>query len=345
MMYIKDISCISPQDTFTEHPFKEGVLIFDSKHYYAKEPNYLEYIPKGKLRRMGKISKLGITTGMPLIKRNPNLDGIIIATANGGLEDCVKFLDQIIKYEEGTLTPTSFVQSTANAVSGTLALMSQNTHYNSTYVSVGLAFETALLDSLMQIESGSGANFLIGNVEEISDYNLNIDESRGYFKSDPPLSSQLLNSNTKGSVSGEGSAMFIVSKEPEGSLASVIDVGFIHTTLFDEVLSSLNLLLNKNKITPDQIGTLILGLNGNVVGDTFYYQLLERLFQTQKVLSFKNLVGEYPSVSGFALWLACLPEPNVPNEAVFREGKTKGKYTLIYNHFQGETHGFTLISK
>jgi hypothetical protein len=344
-MYIKDISCISAQNTFGDSSFNDNVIIYPKTRYHAIEPNYLLFIPKGKLRRMGKISKLGIASGMPLINKNPELDGIIIGTANGGLEDCVKFLDQIISYEEGSLTPTNFVQSTSNIVSGTLALMSQNTNYNSTYVSVGLAFESALLDALMQIEEGSSKSLLVGAVEEISDYNHNIDNYRNFFKKQPVPSNELIHSNTKGSVSGEGASMFIVNDESAGSLASIIDVGTIITPSFDDVQNSLNQLLLKHNLNHSGIGTLILGFNGDVIGDRFYHQLIENLFQEQRILAFKNLVGEYPSVSGFALWLACLPSSSLPDEAIYRHGESAGKFTLIYNHFQGENHGFILLSK
>lgn len=107
---------------------------------------------------------------------------------------------------------------------------------------------------------------------------------------------------------------------------------------------ALTQFLKKNNLQPNDIDTLILGFNGDVVGDSFYHQIIKPLFNTQQILSFKNLVGEYPTVSGFALWLACLPTP-LPNEAIYREGLTKGKHILIYNHYQGATHGFTLISK
>ena len=344
MMYVQDISCISPQNTFEGIPFQDGTILHTGSQYKAIEPNYLEFIPKGKLRRMGKVSKLGITAGVPIINRNENIDGIIIGTGNGGLNDCVKFLDQIITYAEGSLTPTNFVQSTANAVSGTLALMSSNTNYNSTYVSVGLAFEFALLDALMQIEDGSGLKFLVGNAEEISEYNHNINEKRGFFKTPPVSAAQLIDSNTKGSISGEGSAMFAVSNESQNALACIMDVGMIHTSSFEDVHEAIISFLNKNNIDSTEIGSLILGFNGDVIADSFYHQLLKSQFTNQRIISFKNLVGEYPSVSGFALWLACLPNP-ILQEAIYKEGTNLGKYTLIYNHYQGESHGFILISK
>jgi hypothetical protein len=53
---------------------------------------------------------------------------MIIATANGGMEDCVKFLNQIIEYNEGLLTPANFVQSTSNAAAARLRSLQKITN-------------------------------------------------------------------------------------------------------------------------------------------------------------------------------------------------------------------------
>ncbi len=343
MMYIIDRSCISPQHTFEDVPFKKGIISYEDNNYYAIEPGYKDIISKGNLRRMGKISRLGVGAGTPLLQNHPMLDGIIIGTSNGSLDNCVKFLEQIIKYQEGTLTPTNFVMSTSNAVSGALALISQNANYNTTYVSSGLAFESSLLDVLMLIEEGSGKKFLVGCSEEISDYNYNIDYHRGLLKTHPVPSKKLLKSQTKGSVSGEGATMFIMSNSSENHLAIVHDVSMIQTNKFAELEIALSLFLEKNNLKTKDINTLILGFNGDVKGDTFYHRLLEDRFKTQWVLSFKNLVGEYGSVSGFALWIASQQVP-LPVETIFRRGETRGENILIYNHFNGVNHGFILVS-
>ena len=134
VMFIKDLACISPQRTYNEAFFESEPQVHVGNRYAALEPGYGSLIPAGLLRRMGKAVRMGVGTGLPLIQKNGALDGIILGTANGGLEDCLKFLNQIVDYEEGTLTPTNFVQSTPNSVAGNLALMSKNTGYNTTHV-------------------------------------------------------------------------------------------------------------------------------------------------------------------------------------------------------------------
>jgi 3-oxoacyl-(acyl-carrier-protein) synthase len=235
MMHIIDISCISPQDTYGEKSFNSEVIPHVGHQYLAIEPDYKSFISRGALRRMGKASRLGIGAGQPLIQRYPNVDGIIISTGNGGLGECVQFLDQIIKYDEGTLTPTHFVNSTANSISGSLALSSKNKGYNATFVGHGFGFESALLDALMHFEEGDSHSFLVGNVDEISEYNSNIERHRGLFKAEETTSNNLLESTTKGTVVGEGAAMFIVSNNPQNKLASVLDVAMILSSNTKEI--------------------------------------------------------------------------------------------------------------
>ena len=114
MLYIHQHTCISPQQAFNDVNIETLKESAENK-LKAIEPVY-EGIPPGILRRMGKAVRMGVGAAVPLLKTNTAIDGIIIGTANGGMEDCIKFLNQIIDYDEGLLTPGNFVQSTPNAI-------------------------------------------------------------------------------------------------------------------------------------------------------------------------------------------------------------------------------------
>ncbi len=343
MMYIVDKSCISPQNTFGDKPFEGGVIEHSGTRYEVHEPDYSGLIPRGQLRRMGKFSRLGVAAGASVLARHNQVEGILIGTANGGLDNTVKFLDQIMAYDEGTLTPTNFVQSTPNAVAGTLALSTHNTGYNATYVSVGLAFETALADALLLASEGEAQTLLVGSVEEISDYNHNIDTHRNLFKKEKGITSnRLLQSGTPGSVAGEGAAMFLLSAHGDDSAPEVRDVRFIQTDSYREVENAALAFLEANGLSHRDISTVIAGLNGDADGDLYYHHFLGGIFDRQQVVTFKNLVGEYPTASGFALWLAAMQGP-LPEEAIFRKGDEANGYILIYNHYRRLQHGFILV--
>src|SRR3954463_2807854 len=114
MFYIHQASCISPMQTF---PYTDLSMLHEpvNNKLLAIEPKY-EGIPPGVLRRMSKSVRMGMGAALPLLKLLPAPDGIVIGTANAGFEDCFHFLKQIVDYNEGTLTPGNFVQSTPNTL-------------------------------------------------------------------------------------------------------------------------------------------------------------------------------------------------------------------------------------
>ena len=342
MISIKKSACISPQHTFGENPFSGEIIIRKGPRYHAIEPDYSRFIPRNQLRRMGKFLRLGVGAGAQIVREN-NPDAIIIGTANGGLENSVGFLDQIMKYDEGTLTPTHFVQSTSNSVSGLLSLMTENHGYNATHVHLGLAFETSLLDAILLFEEKEVKNLLTGSVEAISEYNYNIDRHRKLIKKEEISSEKILNSGTPGFAAGEGAAMFLLSEEKNTESAAIIDINTLQSDRYQDVEDFIRKFLTGNYLKSSDIDTLILGMNGDVTTDHFYHGLINNYFTGQEILVFKHLTGEYPTASSFALWLSSLPY--VPAQTVYRKGENTGGLTLIYNHYLGIQHGVMLVKK
>jgi len=343
-LYIVDMYCISPQLSYNQSLFEDGPIVYTGNRYLAKEPGYANIIPAGMLRRMGKAVRMGVGAGLPLINRNPGIDGIVLGTANGGLEDCLKFLNQIVDYEEGTLTPTNFVQSTPNAVAGSLALMSKNTGYNITHVNKGLAFEAALLDVVLLISEGQAGKILLGGIEEISDYNYNIDLLGGSFKSEEVSSRDLLSSDTPGTVCGEGAAMFVVSTEKSpGVFAEIVDVDQISYPDQETLIEKLNCFLDRNGLVNTQIDTIVAGSSGDNRSDFWFEHVRKSLFPMSSVHTYKDLVGDYPTSSSFALWLGVqtVLGKNIPGRTKVANGKVEN--VLIYNHYKGFQHGFILL--
>lgn len=348
-MFIKDLSCISAQQTYDETFFESELRVNVGNRYAAMEPAYGTLIPAGLLRRMGKAVRIGVGAGLPLIHKNPDLEGIILATANGGLEDCLKFLNQIVDYNEGTLTPTNFVQSTPNAVAGNLALMSKNTGYNATHVNKGLAFEGALLDAILLLEEGKAKKLVLGSIEEISDYNYNIDVLAGSWKIEETNSQNLLTSDTPGTVCGEAAVMFVVEADrSENALAEIIDTGQITYTDQEGLKKKLDYFLEKNDIQLSEIDTLILGYNGDNRSDHWYDWFSKSLFPESSVYCYKNMTGEFPTATAYATWMAVhiLNGKKMPEETVVKKaGEKNPEKILIYNHHKGIQHGLILMSR
>ncbi|MET7257753.1 beta-ketoacyl synthase chain length factor [Dyadobacter fermentans] len=345
-MYITDSACISPQRTFDEAFFEGDIKVHEGDRYIAVEPAYGQLIPAGLLRRMGKAVRMGVGAGLPLIQ-NAQIEGIVLGTANGGLEDCLKFLNQIVDYNEGTLTPTNFVQSTPNAVAGNLALMSKTTGYNTTHVHKGLAFEAALLDTMLLLEEKRGKMFLVGSIEEISDYNHNIDLLAGSFKSGHFTSENLFTLDSPGSANGEGAAMFIVNAErTDDAVAQIRDVFQSNNLDEKQLVPVVNAFLQRNGLQPADIDAVIMGISGDNRTDHWYFNLQKALFEEANIYTYKNMVGDYPTGSAFATWMGAqvLAGKRVPEACVWAQKNPRTpKHILIYNHYKASQHGFILL--
>ncbi|WP_430817706.1 beta-ketoacyl synthase chain length factor [Carboxylicivirga sp. RSCT41] len=342
-MYIVKTSCISPQKTH-DGSYVQETIIHTGNKYNAIEPDYKGLIRPAQLRRMGKSIRMGIGAGLPILQELQKVDGIILASSEGGLEDCIKFLNQIEHYNEGALTPTNFVQSTPNALAGNLALMAACKAYNMTHVHRGLAFENALLDALLLFEEQKAGSILLGNVEEISEYNFNIETLAGQFKEEETNSESLFSSQTPGTVCGEGSCMFLLSNTSENALAEIKDVAQISFPSKEELINHITAFLNRNGIKPQDIDTLILGKNGDTRTDFWYTDVCDTLFEPQNQYCYKNLVGEYATAMAFGVFMACeiAADKLLPAETMIRKSGGS-KHILVYNHYKGAQHGLVLI--
>ncbi len=347
MLYIHHISCISPQQTFAAVDIDRLQEVVDNK-FRAIEPSY-ERIPSGILRRMGKAVRLGVGNALALLQNHTGtINGIIIGTANGGMEDCIKFLNQVMEYDEGMLTPTNFVQSTTNAIAAQIGLLTENKAYNSTHVHRGLAFENALLDAGMMLAENKDDHYLLGGIDEISTYNYNIDYLGGWYKKEPLLAKNLYQSASNGSLAGEGAAMFVVNGHKENAVARVVAIQMLHTTDIAVTTAQLQAFLQKNLPPGKTVDVMLSGENGDA-RLSVYYEACEKIAGAGVTIArFKHMSGEYPTVSAMALWLSCyiLKEQYLPQHMIkYDQQNVIFHYILICNNYRGRQHSFILVEK
>lgn len=334
-MFISEIQAISPQNTYTNKGIYP-IVVHNGNRYFAIEPNYSGIIPPNQLRRMGKSLRMGIGAAMPIVTKHSDIQGIILGSADGGLEDCIKFLNQIVLYNEGTLSPTGFVQSTPNAVAGNIASMTKNSGHNCTHVHGGHAFENALLDAFLLAETQQVEKILVGNIDEISDFNYSIEMQGNWFKSEETNNTTLLESNTPGTVCGESACMFLLQSHALHYYAQICDIDIFSFPESNEVEQRFHAFLQKNAITTQSISRVYLGYNGDSRYD-FQYKKIETLCSyASNIHTFKNLVGEHPTSIAFAVYLASLELHNLPSTNI-------PCYTLIYNQYKNKQHTFILL--
>lgn len=161
MAFIHKYSTISQSNVFNRN-------ILD---YYFNNPANIELIhPEYKkvisginLRRMSAIVKMGLANTLVCIPRQ-KVDAIVVGTGLGSIHNTELFLSSFTDSELFVLSPTPFINSVHNTISGEIALHTKNKGYNSTYSQGGLSFEGALIDAILLTKEGH--NVILGGVDE-----------------------------------------------------------------------------------------------------------------------------------------------------------------------------------
>ncbi|MEO5682576.1 MAG: beta-ketoacyl synthase chain length factor [Chitinophagaceae bacterium] len=316
---------------------------------HCTEPDYLSYIDTKFIRRMSRIIKMGTAAAMDCLReaelKNP--DAIVMGTAYGCLDDTGIFLKKMVEQKEEMLTPTAFIQSTHNTIGAQIALMLQCHNYNNTFVHRGFSFESALLDAMMLLEEDAATTVLTGAADEITDYSHAILSRFGLYKKAPISNADLFTTQSKGTIAGEGAAFFLLSSESSPKNYAVLDA--LHTFYkpagLKETEEQVTGFLAGQSIAAADIDLVITGCNGDTAGDTVYHALGRSLFSNNITINYKQLCGEYPTSTAFALWLAASiikqgslpPVFDLPNAGEI-------KRILIYNHYENIHHSLMLVS-
>jgi hypothetical protein len=360
MLFIHHTTCISPQpaDLFPGGacgpiagpvPGIAGPAIAGPVDgvYSVVEPQYTG-VPANVLRRMSKAVRLGLGAALPLLKHGAP-DGILTGTGNGGMEESVKFLRQIIEYAEGLLTPGNFVQSIPNAIASQIGLLDHNRGYNSTYVHRGLSFEHALIDAIMLVRENAGSRYLVGGVDERSQYHYQIELADGWYKRSLQPGLSLYDYDSPGSIAGEGAALFLVNGEPAQALAAIRGIVTLHSTDELVVAARLRAFLVQYLPSGKAPGLFLSGENGDNRALPFYQAAEAVVGPSVPVARFKHLCGEYPTAAAFALWLALQLAPGQPlaSHLVKRPGLDlfEAPYILLYNNHKLSQHSFILLER
>jgi len=348
-LYINGISSISAQP---ENAIFEGN--FNTYHQNiipAVSPDYKSFIPPMALRRMSKAIRMGLTSAKIALKQAgiTKPDAIITGTGEGCKQDTEKFLEAILKQDENLLTPTAFIQSTHNTIGGQLAQNLECTGYNVTYTHNSASLESALMDvQLLFLEDREINSVLVGGVDELSKKMTSFMYLDDQLKEQEISNTDLLKSDSSGTITSEGAHFFSISKEKsENTYAELIDVSVFKAKTSGDVPEKILKVLKLNNYTIEDIDLVILGNNGDNRFDHFYDHLQKGLFSEKLQLAYKHLTGDYKTVSGAALWLACkifktgfIPEILKLNGVTCQNPKT----ILHYNQYLGDNHSIMILS-
>ena len=337
--YLNHSSCISPQQSFEGIFPREVNLNQTAHHILAIEPDYKPFLPLNLLRRMGKISRMGLTTGLKVIQDSQiEFDAIISGSAYGSNEESFKFLDQIYKYDEGPMTPTNFTQSTTNVVSAQLGLMTKNYCYNSTNSQKAHSFENSLLEGMLLLENNISKHILVGAVDEISQYTFNLFGLLDWVRTDNVTPEKAIQQKGKGFVPGEGSAFFHLSSERECHESVCIE---LLKTYVGPYQLQIKEDLRQLEYEPDLI---LSPLNGDTDNDNTVNELLAH-FEDVPQIHFKKYFGDSPTVSALSIWLGqqLLNPENTHFEGINWVKPLRS--ILIFNKFETGQSSLIVLSK
>lgn len=348
-IFISGISSIAAQTEASV--FNEAPNVYSDPIFEIVPFNHKEYIPTKSLRRLSKALKMSISGAIMALKDAEVTcpDAIITGTGQGCKQDTERFLESVIKQKELLLSPTAFIHSTHNTIGGQIALHLNSKAYNVTYSQNSVSLEWALLDAMMIFHEGKNSkNVLVGGVDEISETITGFMEFDHQLKKERISNLELFKSDSRGTITSEGAHFFNLTSENKSSLVELLDISIIATLEVENITNTVEEFLGKNRIASADIDLVILGKNGDVNFDHFYEALTTGILKKTQQLAYKHLVGEYNTVSGYALWLGCkIIELQTIPEILKVNSVTAGKikYVLLYNQYQGEDHSLILIRK
>jgi 3-oxoacyl-(acyl-carrier-protein) synthase len=341
-LYVHAACSISPQHSFLSRPLLSPLVGSGTGKLFALEADYSRYISPVAIRRMSRIMKMTISAAMECLAQAgvATPDAIITGTGRGGVTDMEQVVKDLRRFNEASLNPTAFIQSTYNSPNGWIAMQSGCTCYNQTYVHRGCSFELALMDAQMLLrEGGSSQRILAGCYDELTEEYFLIRAKRGYWKQNPPDSSSLLrHSDTPGTIAGEGSSFFVLSGDAEGAIGKIEAVKVLHHASAGSIAQAADDLLEGAGVTAKDVSLLLFGLNGDKQQSELYDSLFDDTPPSLPIAGFKPLCGEYDTASGFGLWLAlqlgsgCELPADLMLRGHFSPLETTWKVLLV-NHF------------
>ncbi len=350
-LYIISSSCISPQQSFGSSAMPNEIISYNGSKLTCIEPDFSKFINPVQIRRMSRALKFGFSTAIDCLQKVTCIpDAIIIGTGKGCLTDTEAFLHSIKNYEETALNATPFIHSTYNQLNGMIALNKKINSYSVTYVHRAFSFEHCLLDTALHFDEHEIESSLVGCFDEMTEEHFNMKMQWGFWKKESIESNSLLLHKSKGSIAGEGSAFFMLSKtKPETVCNSILDIATLFQPSLADLEKEIQYLLEKNNLRLSDIDILLSGDNGDA-NSYDANDFVKRICNQSTVLYFKPLCGEYDTASGFGVYLAnqILNEQYIPDylyhpNEINKYSKKGIKHILIYNNYFGLNQSFILM--
>lgn len=333
-IYINGLACISAQPTIDSG--LESFQAPTTSWFECIEPDYKSQFSSIALRRLSRILKISLFTAQRSLQdaclMSP--DAIITGTGLGCLEDTEKFLKSIIDYKEEFLSPTAFMLSTHNTISGQIAIMLKCNKANNTFSNRYFSFESSLLESLLMLKEGDASNVLVGSADEMTPFVRDITQKINLWTSNGV------------SVAGEGAMYAVVSDIlNDQTYAEICAFEMLYQPSDDQNIEVyIQDFITDSGYKLSDIDLIISGESNETKKD---YSWIAETFKHAGIINYKPYIGEYFTASSFAYYMAgqILKTGKIPVHYITKNPTSNQiKKVLIYNQFKGEYHSLALLS-
>jgi hypothetical protein len=287
---------------------KDFTELLDETH----QPNYKDLIPAMKIRRMSRIMRMSNFAALTALKQAEVEipQAINVGTGYGCLVDTEKFLSTLLDNNEEFSNPSAFINSTHNTLAGSLAILLGAKGQNFTFVHAENSFESAVIDASISLTEGSYTDILVGGADEKTE----ILES---------LSSHFMEESI-----GEGAAFLSISKTKKNNSFAIIK-GIMTDTKSKDQQEFLKDFFNEMNLEEQDIDLVL--SNGNLLPST-------------KSINYKNLIGDYPSITGFACaWAAQIIETQQLPDFI-NSDLSQFKNIVVHNKYSNGSQSLILVS-
>jgi 3-oxoacyl-[acyl-carrier-protein] synthase II len=352
MIYINEISCISPEPTLNQTEFLADIRKYKTNMLQCIEPDYQPFFDSNSIRRLSRVIKMGWAGAKSCLQDAGLLspESICIGTGKGCFKSTQEFMFSVDDNQEEFIPPSPFIQSAHSSIAAQIAIQSKCSGYNMTYSHRAFSFEHALYDAFMLLDEGKYKNVLVGGVDEIDDIHFQTFDRIGHYKKPGTNNLELLKYKTKGTIAGEGSCFFMI--EDQAGKKTIAGIQAVNTFSIpvnnDEIIENVRQFIGKENLSFSDIDLVIFGLNGDTEFDPVYHQLMDSVFSNTNQAYYKHLCGEYHTSSAFAMWLAAniIQKQEIPEILLLNQPQKKPiNKVLIHNHYRNVNHSLILVSK
>lgn len=305
-LYVLGKGLISASGHSGDPDFWIDPRIPDTYPWTAREPSYEGMIHAHQLRRLTKVVRMGIGAARMALDEAglPRPDMISTGTAMGCFHETEEFLDQMVRFDEGKLSPTPFMQSTHNTVGGQIALATGCLGQNLCFAQGGHSFELTLMDAQLWLQTYPSGKALVGGMEEMTSLTLEKYVRKGIYRAEggDPLP---LMETRGGSLAAEGAGFFLISDAPGASspLLKVEGLEIFTAADADQAIEKWEKIRQSGSWElPDLVLT---GQDGHPAAYPFYRYLQDSGLQGRPTYPFKRITGTFETVSALALGMAC----------------------------------------